>query len=70
MKQISNELLDNMLVGVETQDDLWGKDGLITRLNKALLERMLNAEMDFHLQDEHLGRTEILPTKVGRLFYD
>ena len=56
--QISNELLDNMLVGVKTQDDLWGKDGLITRLNKALLERMLNAEMDFHLQDEHLGRNK------------
>ena len=56
--QISNELLDNMLVGVETQDDLWGKDGLITQLNKALLERMLNAEMDFHLQDEHLGRNK------------
>ena len=56
--QISNELLDNMLVGVKTQDDLWGKDGLITQLNKALLERMLNAEMDFHLQDEHLGRNK------------
>ena len=28
---ISNELLDNFLVGVNTQDDLWGKDGVITQ---------------------------------------
>ena len=56
--QISNELLDNMLVGVKMQDNLWGKDGLITRLNEALLERMLDAEMDFRLQDEHLGRNK------------
>ncbi len=47
--KISNDLLDAMLVGVKTQDDLWGKESIITRLNKALLERILNAEMDFHL---------------------
>ena len=47
--KISNDLLDAMLVGVKTQDDLWGKDGIITQINKALLERILNAEMDFHL---------------------
>lgn len=56
--QISNELLDNMLDGVKTQDDLWGKNGIITQLNKALLERMLQSEMDFHLQDELLGRSK------------
>ena len=47
--KISNDLLDAMLVGVKTQEDLWGKEGIITQLNKALLERILNAEMDFHL---------------------
>ena len=52
----SNELLDAMLVGVKTQEDLWGKDGIITQLNKALLERILNAEMDFHLDNTHEGR--------------
>ena len=50
--KISNELLDSMLIGVKTQDDLWGKDGIVTQLNKALLERMLNAEIDYHLDDE------------------
>ena len=49
--KISNDLLDAILVGVKTQEDLWGKDGIITRINKALLERILNAEMDFHLNN-------------------
>ena len=53
---ISNELLDRFLVGVKTQDDIWGNEGIITQLNKAILERILNAEMDFHLQDTSAGR--------------
>ena len=56
--QISNELLDNMLAGVKTQDDLWGHNGIITKLNKAILERILQSEMEFHLQDELLGRSK------------
>ena len=55
--KISNDLLDAMLVGVKTQDDLWGKEGIITQLNKALLERILNAEMDFHLENTNEGRS-------------
>ena len=54
--KISNDLLDAMLVGVKTQEDLWGKEGIITQLNKALLERILNAEMDFHLNNTDEGR--------------
>ena len=42
--KISNDLLDAMLVGGKTQDDLWGNEGIITQINKALLERILNAE--------------------------
>ena len=55
--KFSNDLLDAMLVGVKTQDDLWGKEGIITQLNKALLERILNAEMDFHLENTNEGRS-------------
>ena len=55
--KISNDLLDAMLVGVKTQDDLWGKEGIITQISKALLERILNAEMDFHLNNTDEGRT-------------
>ncbi len=54
--KLSNELLDAMLVGVKTQEDLWGKDGIITQINKALLARILNAEMDLHLDNTHEGR--------------
>ena len=54
--KISNDLLDAMLVGVKSQEDLWGKEGIITQLNKALLERILNAEMDFHLNYTDEGR--------------
>ncbi|MBR4195608.1 MAG: transposase [Synergistaceae bacterium] len=49
-------MLDAMLVGVKTQDDLWGKEGIITQISKALLERILNAEMDFHLNNTAEGR--------------
>ena len=31
--KISNDLLDAMLVGVKTQEDLWGKEGLITQIS-------------------------------------
>ena len=55
--KFSNDLLDAMLVGVKTQDDLWGKECIITQLNKALLERILNAEMDFHLENTNEGRS-------------
>ena len=54
--KISNDLLDAMLVGVKTQDDLWGKEGIITQISKALLERILKAEMDFHLNNTNEGR--------------
>ncbi len=54
--KISNDLLDAMLVGVKTQEDVWGKEGIITQINKALLERILNAEMDFHLNNTDEGR--------------
>ena len=36
---------------------LLGKEGIITQINKALLERILNAEMDFHLNNTDEGRT-------------
>ncbi len=57
--KISNDLLDAMLVGVKTQDDLWGKEGIITHSNKALLERILNAEMDFHLNALRRGASQV-----------
>ena len=53
---IPSELIDNMLIGVRSQDDLWGKNGIMTQLSKAILERILNREMDFHLNNTEDGR--------------
>lgn len=55
--KISNDLLDAMLAGIRTQEDLWGKNGIITQINTALLERILNAEVDFHLNNSENGRS-------------
>ena len=55
--KISNDLLDAMLAGVKTQVDLCGKEGIITQINKALLERILSTEMDFHLNNTDEGRS-------------
>ena len=49
--KISNDLLNAMLVGVKTQEDLWGKDGIITQINKALLERILNEHKEWIWQE-------------------
>jgi putative transposase len=54
---IKKELLDELLAG-STGKDPFGKDGLIDELKKALAERALNAEMDYHLANEAKdGRT-------------
>ena len=45
------ELLDELLAGQDPKTVL-ESDGLLGELKKALAERMLNAEMDVHLEDE------------------
>ncbi len=46
---ISNEMLDELLGNAKTQDDLFGKDGLLKQLSKQLMERLLDMEMTNHL---------------------
>jgi putative transposase len=48
-KAFSAELLDQLLAGRDPKTVL-GSGGLIAELKKALAERMLNAEMDVHLE--------------------
>jgi putative transposase len=45
---IEKEILDQLLAGRDPQD-VFGKDGLVDELKKALSERILNAELDEHL---------------------
>lgn len=46
---VKDELLDELLSGYETPEDLIGKDGILAQLKKALIERALGAEMTAHL---------------------
>lgn len=48
---IRAELLDELLTGVKTQEDMFGPEGLIKRLTGRLVERVLKAELDLHLED-------------------
>ncbi|MES0003510.1 IS256 family transposase, partial [Mesorhizobium sp. M0051] len=48
---IEKELLDRLLAGRDPQE-LFSKDGLLDDLKKALSERILNAELDDHLEEE------------------
>ena len=47
-KDILGQLMDGRSPG-----DLFGKDGVLAELTKALAERALSVELDTHLTDEH-----------------
>ena len=49
MPPIKTELLDELLSGVKTPDDLLGDGGVFRQLKKALMERALSAELTHHL---------------------
>ena len=48
---IEKDLLDQLLAG-RNPKDVFNKDGLVDELKKALSERILNTELDEHLDDE------------------
>ncbi len=52
-KKINDEFLDELLKGCERPEDLLGDGGLIKNLKKALMQRMLGAELTGHLGYEH-----------------
>jgi putative transposase len=43
------EVLDQLLEGCQTPEQMFGADGLLQQLTKALLERSLQAELTHHL---------------------
>ena len=49
MKEIRQELLDELLKDYEKPEDLLGKKGLLDSLKKALMERALGSELTDHL---------------------
>lgn len=50
---IEKDLLDQLLAGRDPKD-VFNKDGLVDELKKALSERILNTELDEHLNAEDL----------------
>jgi putative transposase len=63
-KKINDELLDELLKGCDRPEDLLGNGGLMKDLKKALMQRMLGAELTEHLGYEH--GTEAPPVQVNR----
>ena len=49
--RISNELLDVLLKDYKNPSDLLGEDGIIKQLTKRAIERIMEAELDYHLDD-------------------
>ena len=48
---IDKDLLDQLMEG-RKPGDLFGKDGILQELTKALAERALSTELDHHLTEE------------------
>lgn len=46
---ITNDILDELIGNAKSQDDLFGKDGVLKDLTKQLVERMLQTEITHHL---------------------
>ncbi len=46
------ELLDELLKGYQSPDDLVGTRGILKQLTAAFVERCLNAELEHHLETE------------------
>jgi putative transposase len=61
-KALPAELIDGLLAGYQKPEDLIGEQGLLKQLTKALVERVLEAEMS-----EHLGhaRNEAVANTTG-----
>jgi putative transposase len=49
MTTINHELLDGLLAGVSSPEELFGDQGLFRQLKKALMEKALGAELTHHL---------------------
>ncbi|MCL2768225.1 MAG: IS256 family transposase [Synergistaceae bacterium] len=49
---ITDEMLAQLTEGLSTEEDIFGREGLFRQLQKRILERMLNKEMELHLASE------------------
>jgi transposase-like protein len=52
---ITDETPDQLTDGLSAQEDVFGRDGLFRQLQKKILEKTLNKELDVHLSTERQG---------------
>ena len=64
---IEKELLDQLLAGRDP-NEVFAKDGLFDDLKKALSERILNVELDEHLDGERLEAKTQFAVVFGERF--
>jgi putative transposase len=53
LPELPDELIDELLAGARTPEEITGPDGLLQRLTKRLVERAMEAELSEHLGYEH-----------------
>lgn len=58
---IRTELLDELLKEYKKPEDLMGEGGILKELTKALVERCLNAEIEYQMQEEKANSTQDSP---------
>jgi hypothetical protein len=66
-RELSDELIDELLAGARTPEEIAGAGGLLSRLTKRLVERAMDAELTEHLGYE---RGEAPPGGVGNPQWD
>src|SRR4051794_30179914 len=54
--EAKREFIDSLLEGCTSEDDLFGPEGVFTKLKGAVMQRLLEAEMAEHLGHERQGR--------------
>jgi putative transposase len=55
MTKIRDEILDELLGGAKTQEEIFGPEGVLKRMTAALVQRALGAELSHHLQESAAG---------------
>src|SRR5437773_1374410 len=50
------EFIDSLVAGARSEEDLFGPEGVFTKLKGAVMERLLEAEITEHLGHEKQGR--------------
>jgi putative transposase len=59
------ELLDSLLEGCSSEEDLFGPEGVFTKLKGAVMERLLEAEITEHVGHEKQGRRRSSNSRNG-----